>query len=355
MTHIDQAVEVRKGEALDLARLETYLCDQLNSQGATLTVTQFPSGFSNLTYLLELGERELVLRRPPFGANIRSAHDMGREFKVLSHLDKVWSKVPRPLVYCEDEDVIGAPFYVMERIRGVILRNRVPKGLNLNEQTFASLSEAFIRNLAELHQLDYHAAGLGDLGKPDGYVGRQVGGWTARYEKAATDDLPEMTETAAWLNANQPAESGTALIHNDYKYDNLVLDPENLANIIGVLDWEMCTIGDPLMDLGTSLGYWAESGDADAIKMFGITHLPGNLDRRRLIDRYQELTGRTVNDPVFYLAFGFFKLGVICQQIYARFKKGYTSDPRFAGLIHVVRGCGQQAASAINKNRVDHL
>jgi len=356
MNDMDRAADIRKGEELDTAKLETFLKAHIPGLVGSLTVRQFPSGFSNLTYLLRIGEREMVLRRPPFGANIKSAHDMGREYRVLSGLIKVYPKVPRPLVYCEDERVLGAPFYVMERVAGVILRARPPKDADLPPALMANLSAAAVDNLAEIHGLDYEVAGLGDLGHPDGYVQRQIEGWSRRYRKAQTDEVADIDAVMTWLAQNLPAESGAALIHNDYKFDNLVLDPDDLTRIKAVLDWEMCTIGDPLMDLGTSLGYWIEAGDPPALLgLLNLTALPGVYDRAQVVERYEQASGRAVRDPLFYYAYGVFKIAVIVQQIYARYRKGLTQDPRFAPLIHVVRACGETATLALEKGRISDL
>lgn len=352
---LDRATRLRKGEELDSERLSAFLAERFPAAHGALEVLQFPSGFSNLTYLLRWSGREWVLRRPPFGANIKTAHDMGREFRVLSHLARVYPRAPEPLVFCEDAGVLGAPFYIMARIQGVILRGKAPPGLALDAETMGNLSRSFVDCLVDLHALDIGGMGLEGLGRPEGYVARQVAGWAKRYANARTDELVEMEAAARWLMENQPGESGAALIHNDFKYDNLVLDPENLTHILGVLDWEMATLGDPLMDLGTSLAYWAEAGDPEALRMFGVTHLPGNLRRDQLLMRYQEKTGQRVAHPVFYYAFGLFKLGVIGQQIYARFKKGHTRDARFGALIHVVRACGVTAQHAIENNRISGL
>lgn len=348
---LDQATGIRSGEELDQGKLEAYLLDNLTDASGKLEILQFPGGFSNLTYLLKLGDQELVLRRPPFGAKIKSAHDMGREYRVLSGLSKVWDKAPRPLLYTEDEAVIGAPFYVMERVKGVILRGK-GDDLKLDATVMSRLAEAFIQNLADMHGLDVDAAGLTSLGKGEGYVERQIKGWGKRYQNAKTDELDGMEQSLAWLSERIPADSGVSLVHNDYKYDNIVLDPNDLGRIIAVLDWEMCTLGDPLMDLGTSLAYWVEANDPEAFKLVGLTLLPGNPTRQEILNRYQEITGRTVADPVFYYAYGLFKLGVIGQQIYYRYKKGFTKDKRFAGLIHLVRACGDQAMRAINAGSI---
>lgn len=353
---IDQSTAVRQGETLDLPRLAVYLTAHLPDATGPLVVEQFPSGYSNLTYLLRLGNQELVLRRPPFGANIHSAHDMGREYRVLSGLIQVYPKVPRPLLYCEDTTVIGAPFYVMERVRGVILRARPPQGLHLSPALMGALSTALIDNLAAIHAVDVQAAGLADLGKPAGYVGRQIGGWTKRYRNAQTDEIPGVEEAIPWLERNMPTESGAAIIHNDYKYDNVVLAPHDLTQLIAVLDWEMCTLGDPLMDLGTTLGYWIEPNDPPALQgMFGLTTLPGNLDRQQLVARYEVASGRTVEHSLFYYVYGLFKIAVIIQQIYYRYRQGHTQDERFAGLLDVVVGCGHMAALALEKGRISQL
>ncbi|MBI3359898.1 MAG: phosphotransferase family protein [Chloroflexi bacterium] len=349
----DRPTSVRPGEEIDAGRLETYLKGHIPGLTGPVAVEQFPSGYSNLTYLIRAGDRELVLRRPPFNAKIKTAHDMGREYKVLSHLIRVYAKVPRPLAYCEDESVIGAPFYVMERVKGVILRATPPPHLKLSPEIMRRIATSFVDNLAELHASDYTAAGLGDLGNPQGYIERQISGWTKRYQNSRTDDISEMDRIAEWMARHQPPESGAALIHNDYKYDNLVLEPSDLGRIVAVLDWEMATVGDPFMDLGTTLGYWTEPDDPDELAaLVGLTRLPGNLTRRQLVDRYAEKSGRDIPDPLFYYVYGLFKIGVIVQQIYFRFRQGHTRDERFAFLIHVVHACARQACLAIDRGHL---
>ncbi len=351
---IDEPTGVRKGEELDADVLEAYLQDQLNEK-SKLTIQQFPSGFSNLTYMLQFGDQQFVLRKPPHGANIKGGHDMHREYRMLTMLHPVYPYVPKTVLYEDDTAILGTDFYIMERVKGVILRSRPPKGIDLNPELMRSISSAAVDHLASLHQLDLSQNDLSGLGKPEGYVKRQVEGWIGRYERAATDDIPHMTEAAAWLQSNMPPEQGAALIHNDFKYDNLVLHPFVLSNIEAVLDWEMATIGDPLMDLGTTLGYWGEFGDTDTLKPFNLTWLPGNLTRAEVVDRYQEKTGTDCSNIVFYYAFGSFKIGVIVQQIYARYQKGFTQDPRFAALIHVVRACGENAMAAIKSGKISNF
>ncbi len=352
---IDSAGAVRPGEDLDVGKLVKYLQGQVDGFPSFIEIRQFPGGFSNLTYLISTDGKEYVLRRPPFGANIKSAHDMGREYRVLSALQPVYSKIPQPLVYCEDESVIGAQFYMMERVKGLILRNKPPKGLELTPELMKSISERTIDNLVDLHSLDLSENGLLELGKPEGYNQRQIEGWIKRYQNAQTNDIESMNEIADYLSANIPADEPPAFIHNDYKYDNIVLDVNQPDKILAVLDWEMSTVGNPLMDLATLLAYWAEGTDSPALKPFNLTWLPGNLNRAEVLDRYAEKSGRDIHHMVYYFAFASFKLGTIVQQIYARYKKGLTKDPRFAMLIEVVKACGQNGVKAIDKDRISNL
>ncbi len=354
---LDQARPVRPGEELPHNKLSDYLHAQIPGLQGELTITQFPGGHSNLTYLLTVGERQLVLRRPPFGRQIKSAHDMGREYFILSRLIDHYPQIPQTLAYCEDVAVLGAPFYVMERLHGVVLRARPPKDIQLTPDLMAQLSTNFIDNLAAIHSVDLQASRLAELGKPQGYVARQISGWTRRYHNAQTDDLPKITAVAAWLAAHQPPERGAVLIHNDYKYDNLLLNSQNLIEIRGVFDWEMSTIGDPLMDLGVALGYWIDPDDPPELRAvaFGPTALPGNLNRLQLAERYAQQTGRALPDLLFYYVYALFKLAVIAQQIYARYKSGHSQDPRFADFIDLVRLMGVIAGRAIALGRIDRL
>jgi aminoglycoside phosphotransferase (APT) family kinase protein len=353
---MDRTRAVRPGEELDAAWLEKYLAEKVPGLTGPLGVEQFPGGHSNLTYLLRMGEKELVLRRPPFGAKaIKAGHDMGREYRILSKLEPVYPKVPRPLVFCgEGESPMGVPFYVMERARGVIIRAKPPKGIELTPDFMRRLSENFVDNLVELHAVDWHAAGLGEIGKPEGYLGRQVAGWTERYGKARTDDIPEMEQVATWLAGHLPAELAPTLIHNDYKYDNLVLDPDHLPSIRAVLDWEMATIGDPLSDLGMALAYWGQADDPEerVALPFGLTMLPGNLTREQLVARYAEKSGRDVSGIAFHYVLSLFKVSVIAQQIYYRFKQGLTKDERFAAMLFGVQILSKTAARAIETGSI---
>jgi aminoglycoside phosphotransferase (APT) family kinase protein len=349
MTLVDGTKPVRSGEELDLAQLDAFLCAQLPELHGELVVEQFPSGYSNLTYLLRKGDRELVLRRPPAGVQVKSGHDMAREFKVLSGLSSVFPPAPKPLGYSDDASILGVPFYVMERRRGIIVRRSLPAALRGDPPLFRRMCESLVDCLADLHAVDYQAAGLHDLGKPEGYVRRQVEGWIARWEKAKLDDVPDMDAVGRWLVANMPSESGAALVHNDYKFDNVMLDADDPTRIVAVLDWEMCTLGDPLMDLGTALSYWVQSDDDPMLvaMAFVATASPGGLTRREVVARYGDRTGRDVSNMLYYFAFALLKGAVIGQQIFYRYAKGFTQDPRFARLDELVRVLARTAARSI--------
>lgn len=351
---------IRQGEEFNTNNLSEFLRDKIGV--GEITVSQFPSGNSNLTYCIKIGETEYVLRRPPFGNQVKSAHDMSREFNVLEKLSKVYPPAPKPLIYCNDENVIGSEFYLMERRNGLIIRGTLSEppvlagGLTL--ETSADLRkkvcESFIENLVKLHSLDYKKIGLGDLGKPEGYVVRQVEGWTKRYFNAKTDEHIELEKAIEWLNGNIPESTGATLVHNDYKFDNIMLNPENLTEIIAVLDWEMTTIGEPLMDLGTSLGYWMskEVGEEMLSMPFNPRVLMENISRRELVEMYAEKSGRDISDMLFYYVFGTFKIAVIAQQIYFRYAKGFTQDKRFATFNRFVNALGKIASFAIISGKI---
>jgi len=349
---IDTARTVRAGEEVSSEALARYFAAHVPDLAAQpVEVLQFPGGHSNLTYLLKVGGREVVMRRPPFGTKVKSAHDMGREHRILTALTKSYSRAPKPIAYCEDASVIGAPFYLMERLKGIILRNQLPPNLDLSHDKLRVLCERMVDALAELHTLDYRALGLGDLGKPEGYVQRQVEGWTKRYHDSQTDDVPVVERVASWLHTHQPKDSGAALIHNDFKFDNVVLDADDPTQIVGILDWEMSTIGDPLMDLGTFISYWVEASDEPIMQFFrgGPSDAPGALTRREIIERYSLRTGREVVAPHFYYAFGLFKTAVVIQQIYYRYKHGLTKDERFAAFGYGVVALCEQAARSLDQ------
>jgi aminoglycoside phosphotransferase (APT) family kinase protein len=350
MAHFeDRPTAVRPGEELDSQKLEPFLRNHFPQAAGPLRIEQFPSGHSNLTYAVYFGDRKFVLRRPPFGSKVKSAHDMGREFRVLSRLHPAYPPAPEVLLFCDDPEILGAPFYLMNPIHGIILRRDPPAGLAFSADTARRVSEAFVDNLATLHALDYQAIGLADLGKPEGYLERQVRGWIERYSGSQTHEYAEVKSIADWMTQHMPASQSAALIHNDYKYDNTVLDTDDLAHIVGLLDWEMSTIGDPLTDLGTALAYWVNADDPEPLQKirWGPTNAPGSLTRSEIAERYAQKTKRDVSHLAFYLCFARFKLAVIVQQIYYRFHQGLTKDQRFAsmpGLIQVLLSASLQAA-----------
>ncbi len=351
---LDTTKPVRKGEEIDAAALARFLAarvPELHELAASeLTIEQFPGGHSNLTYSIRARGRDYVLRRPPFGNTVKTAHDMGREVRMLTRLAPFYTKAPRVVASEEDPAILGAPFYLMQRLQGVILRRTLPAGVQIGPELARAMSLAVIDGLVELHAIDVSESGLIDLGKPEGYVERQVRGWSERYVKAQTDEIVDMPVCAEWFKKNIPASPPPTVIHNDWKYDNLVLDERDLTRIVGVLDWEMSTIGDPLSDLATTLAYWIEESDDPMLKAvaFGPTYLPGSMTRRELLALYAEKTGRDVSGMPFYYAFALFKNAVVAQQIYARYKKGLTKDERFAFLIEGVRLLAAQSRRAID-------
>jgi len=350
MALTDQTISVRDGEQLPADIIDSYLKAHLPELQGTPRISQFPGGASNLTYLLQYPDRELVLRRPPFGHKARSAHDMAREYRILNQLNAGFAYCPKAYVHCTDESLIGAEFYVMQRVDGVILRAELPPELQLDRQQARALCMSFIDRLVELHQVDYQACGLADLGRPDGYVRRQIEGWSERYERARTPDAPAWEPIKAWLNDKLPADHPrAAIIHNDYRFDNVILDPANPLRIIGVLDWEMTTLGDPLMDLGNTLAYWIEANDPPSMQVMRRqpSHLPGMLTRAEFVDYYAERAGISVPCFDFYYVYGLFRLAGIVQQIYFRFHHGQTRDQRFARFVELNRLLERRALDVI--------
>ncbi|MDA0315155.1 MAG: phosphotransferase family protein [Bacteroidetes bacterium] len=338
---------------LNFDLLKEYLATNLNCSIEQIQVNQLPGGYSNLSFLVQTPIEKLILRRPPFGEKIAKAHDMGREFAILKGLKKAgYTKSPNPVLYCEEEAIFGAPFFLMEFVEGAILRNQVPKGMALDKKGFEKLSRSAVNCLVELHQLELKQSGLIQLGKPEGFTQRQVTGWVDRYFRAKTKDLPELENVAIWLQENIPSTEYTAFIHNDFKYDNLVLDADDPCSIRSVLDWEMSTIGNPLMDLGTSLAYWAEEKDPEILKLFNLSHLPGNLSREELVDYYFSKAKRSKEEMIFYYVFGLFKVAAIAQQIFKRYSQGHSSDARFAQLIYVVEAAGKKAIQTLQTNQI---
>lgn len=352
---VDQAQTVREGEELDLGILRDYLRPVLGSLVDELVVRQFPGGYSNLTYLLISGDQKWVLRRPPFGSQVKSAHDMGREFRVLSALQNVFPYSPKPIHFCDDQNVFGCEFYLMSYIEGLVIRREYPDGLNLSSEQVRQQFFTLFDVLGELHSVDLQQAGLQDFGRPQGYVTRQVEGWTKRYVAAMTLDAPDFEPVIAWLRDKMPSESGAVgVIHNDYKLDNVIWSVDDPLKMIGVLDWEMATVGDPLMDLGCTLGYWAEAGDPDFFRQYRAmpSDAPGAPTREEIVARFSERTGINVSNIDFYFCFGLFRLAGIGQQIYYRYAQGLTKDQRFARLIDKVHSLRQMSELVIQRSRL---
>ncbi|WP_199097588.1 phosphotransferase family protein [Dyella sp. ASV21] len=346
----DQARAVREEDAFDLAPVDAFLKQHIDGLQGALTVSQFPGGASNLTYLLSYPGRELVLRRPPRGAKAKSAHDMLREARIIGALKPSYPYVPAILARCDDERVLGQHFYVMERLHGTILRRDLPRELGLDRDGVRHLCTGFIDRLVELHHVDVDRSGLRELDKGEGYIARQVAGWSERWRQAATEGADPCEDVMAWLHAHQPAQDNTrCVIHNDFRFDNVVLAPDNPLHIIGVLDWELATIGDPLMDLGSSLAYWVQADDDAVFQSFRRqpTHEAGMLTRAEVVAYYGERSGLDISRFGFYEVFGLFRLMVIIQQIYRRFALGQTTNPQFAGFGDAARYMGMRCRRVI--------
>ncbi|MDG2151552.1 MAG: phosphotransferase family protein [Polaribacter sp.] len=348
--------KVRKGEELNAVLLKSYLQKNnlIDSVKSTLFVEQFTHGFSNLTYLLQIENKDYVLRKPPIGA-IKRGHDMGREFKVQSTLKSAFPMVPKMYVFSEDEAIVGSQFYLMEKVNGVILNVKEATQRKIATADFKTIANTWLDTLVTLHNVDYKGIGLSDLGKPNGYVERQVTNWGKQYLKAKTNEYPEVEIVMRWMQENQPTSYDHCLIHNDYKYDNIVFKDDYWHEVTAVLDWEMATLGDPLMDLGTSLAYWTVASDDDFIKQ-GIpspTVFEGNPIRSEIAKMYAEKSGRSIENVVFYYVFGLFKIAVIAQQIYYRYRQGWTTDIRFANLNKAAELCCKLALNAIKTNKID--
>jgi aminoglycoside phosphotransferase (APT) family kinase protein len=334
----DPAVDVREEDAFDVEAMATWLQANADVPAGVPAVRQFPGGASNLTYLLSYPSRDLILRRPPSGVKAKSAHDMRREFTIQSRLAPVFSRVAEMVAFCDDPDVIGSDFYVMQRLEGTILRRDLPPGLELSPDDVRALCTEFLDVLVELHTVDPSQAGLDDIGKGRGYVARQVAGWSKRFRAARTDNVGDFERVMAWLDEHQPQDVATCVIHNDYRLDNVVLDDD--LRVIGVLDWEMATLGDPLMDLGGALAYWIQADDDAAFLELRRqpSHVPGMLTRAEIVDAYTSRMGYSVTPEQwrFYEVFGLFRLAVIAQQIYYRYHHGQTTNEEYARFLPVV-------------------
>ncbi|MCA9511785.1 MAG: phosphotransferase family protein, partial [Myxococcales bacterium] len=333
-------IEVRPDERIDAARVADFLRDRVEGGDLPLAVRQFGGGHANLTYLLRYaspdGARafEYVLRRPPLGPVAKGAHDMHREYRALSVLWQAFPYAPRALVYSDDVSIVGAEFLVMERRDGVVVRGAVPAVFGGGRDPVANrkLSLVVVDTLAELHGVDAAALGLDALGRPDGFLERQVRGWAERYERAKTSDDPTPGEVARWLADHRPASPPPALLHNDWKLDNMAVAPDDPGRCVAVYDWDMCTIGDPLCDLGTTLCSWRAKGDASEGNPGAMPVGEGFLTDDEGAARYCERTGTDPAVVPYYQVFGIFKMGVVIQQIYFRYAQGQTQDARFARM-----------------------
>ena len=347
---------VRDEDAFDVAAVDQWLRANADASGwgdGLPEVQQFSGGASNLTYLLRYPERDLILRRPPSGTKATGAHDMGREYRIQAALEPVFRYVAPMVAYCEDDSVVGSEFYVMERVAGHIPRKDF--GIELTTEQVRQLCTNMLDLLVDLHSVDPASAGLDQLSKGDGYVERQMSGWIARFDKARTWNVPSWAKVVAWLKANQPDDRGSGMIHNDFRMDNIVFDPDDPAKPIALLDWEMATVGDPLMDLGSTVSYWIEAGDSRFLQQFRMqpSNLPGMLTRREVVDYYCERMGFELTEKqwAFYEVFGLFRLAVILQQIYYRYHHKQTTNPKFKNYwfgSHVLHWRARQIMRAVS-------
>jgi aminoglycoside phosphotransferase (APT) family kinase protein len=347
---------IRPGEDLDWKALELYLTDHLPSlldvgaldPRAKFEVDQFPGGHSNLTYRVCFHGHDFVMRRPPFGPVAPTAHDMPREYRLLAAINPHFPLAPKPYLLCEDAQVIGAPFYLMERRSGIVVRQTIPPEIGDDLGLRHRISENLVATLADLHAVEIETTGLINIGKPQGFVKRQVEGWAKRWERSKTGELTEMTETMRWLSDRLPPDTERpTLVHNDYKLDNIMLDAADPERIVAILDWEMCTVGDPLVDLGLLLCYWPQIDDPEIFSdsLRSVTMLPGWMKRSEIIELYAARSGRDLSNIAYYHIFALFKVAVVIQQIFYRFQVGQTRDARFADLDKRVEAFAKMAHS----------
>jgi aminoglycoside phosphotransferase (APT) family kinase protein len=331
---IDKPGEIREGEGLPAKALERFLKDNIPGLSGDMKIRQYPGGHSNLTYLISFGNREMVMRRPPFGAKVTSAHDMGREYRILSALSGVFPCAPRPILHTEDASVIGCPFFIMKRLKGVVIRGEIPEGMALSPEQAEKMCKNLIKTQYALHLIDYQGIGLKDFGKPLGYMRRQVEGWSNRYEGSKTPDAPDCSDIMAWLARHLPPECARpGIVHGDFKFDNVLVGENDPTEIVGVLDWEMATIGDPMADLAYTLLSWPEKKVPGTTAFAALPPiLRDAVCREEMVEYYENLSGRRVEHLPFYFSFNLFRLGVILQQIYYRFYHGITNDARFGAF-----------------------
>jgi aminoglycoside phosphotransferase (APT) family kinase protein len=343
--------EVRADERFDTDRLASYLRERLPQADGALEVAQFRGGHSNLTYLLRIGGHEWVMRRPPHGPLPPGGHDMAREYRVLLRLADAYEPAPRAVLLCDDPAIIGAPFFIMERRSGIVIRKRepFPNALAASPAKLRRISEGFIDALADLHRVDYERIGLGGLGRPDGFFGRQVKGWMERWERAKTREVAMMNRLGAWFASHIPAAQPPAILHNDFFLHNVMIDGRDPGHVVAVLDWEMSTLGDPMVDLGIALAYWRDPGDPPSLLALNPaenhTLMPGFMTRAELIERYARRSGRDVNMIDFYVAWAFWRTSTVIEQLYARYARRLTTDERYAAMSAEAPVLAEAAAS----------
>ncbi len=338
-----ETIPVRDGEGFDLERVAGYLRGRLTGAGGPLRAEQFGGGKANLTYLLKFPDSEYVLRRPPMGPVAPSAHDMSREYRVLSKLWRAFPLAPRAYLFCDDPEVLGAPFLIMERRRGLVVRRELPPQYAEIPGAGRRLSEALVAVLADLHAVDFQKLGLGELGEPGGFLGRQVEGWTRRWKATRLGNSPEMDRAASWLERNLPETRSFSLVHNDFKLDNVMFDPDDPGRPVAVFDWDMCTLGDPLSDLGALLAYWSQPDDPPYLRHLRMMPNRGFATRAEITQLYAKGTGCSTGSIGFYHALGLFRVAVIVAQIFGRYKRGQTRDSRFARFGELVPGLAKAA------------
>lgn len=344
-------IPVRKGEDLDWPTLDRYLKSILPHLEGEPEISQFAGGKSNLTYRLKYTNDDLVVRRPPFGTKAKTAHSMIREYRIMNELKPVYPSVPDTLHYSNDESIVGSEFYVMRKVDGVLVGNQFPAEWNFTPVDARRFCTGFWEKLIELHQVDYLKAGLGDFGKPEGYVERQTRGWNRRFERALTPDVDNFKMVRDWLVANMPSDNIChSILHGDYRIDNVILDRDDPCNILAVLDWEICAVGNPLMDLGNSLAYWIQDNDPPGLRALAIqpSNAPGMLTRSEILELYQDRTGIDISNFTFYQVYGYWRLAVILQQIYFRYFNGQTQDARFKTFGQSAQQLGEHCRRLIS-------
>lgn len=351
---MDDTIPVRGGESLNKVNLTKFIMENIEDvPNGELEIRQFGAGHSNLTYLLKIKEWEAVLRRPPHGPVAPRAHDMKREYQFLTSIESHFSLSPRPYIYAEDQSVVGCPFFIMERKKGIVLDTNFPKNIVYNKKLGEKISRLMVDHLVELHQINYKDTELVSLTKPDGFMERQVMGWIKRYERSKIDEIPNIAYVMDYLANHLPVQEEATIIHYDYKLNNSMFSSD-FTGMIGLFDWEMSTVGNPLADLAVAMSYWIEKDDNDTLK-YGlgkppVTVMEGFYTRHEFIQEYAKKSGRDISQIDYYLTFAYFKLAVIGQQIYYRFKQGQTNDKRFANFNILISNMIQEAYKSIKKD-----